>query len=82
VNREQLLLEIRKELGVNERLANLLRDYAKMYADAALRLSYTTNDGAMLIRQAGMSEGVEKFIDDVTAAPKALSEKGPSQGLR
>lgn len=82
MTREQLLLEIRKELGVNERLAGLLRDYAKMYADATLRLSYATNDGAFLIRHSGASQAVETFINEVTAPPKALPDKRPPYDVR
>lgn len=63
---KQLLEEIHKELETNSRLRELLAEYATAYASAALRRLYTTNDAAAMIRQAGMSEGVETFVADLT----------------
>ena len=77
MTRDQLLLEIRKELGVNERLARLLKEFGEAFSNVALRKTYTTNDAAILIRQAGMAEGVEKFVSDITKAPAERSP-GPS----
>ena len=77
VTRDQLISEIRKELGVNERLSNLIKDYGKLFADTALRTTFTTNDAAMLIRQSGMAEGVERFIKDITVAPRAAHDDRP-----
>ena len=69
MTRDQMLLEIRKEFGMNERLTDLLRQYGKMKADAALRRPYTTNDAAVHIRQSGYAEGIEVLIDEITQAP-------------
>lgn len=66
MNQKQLLEEIHKELEVNSRLRELLIEYSKTYASAALRRLYTTNDAAAMIRQAGMAEGVETFVSDLT----------------
>ena len=71
---EQRLLEVRKALAIDERLARLLVEVAEDYANTALRQSYTTNDAAMLIRQAGLAEGAEKFITHLTKAPTAASK--------
>lgn len=71
---DQIILEIRKELAINDRLSRLLADYAKQYADTALRISYKTNDAALLIRQAGMAEGAEQFVKEITKTPTAASK--------
>lgn len=76
MNRQQLQLEIRKELGMQDRLVALLRQYSKMTADAALRRSYQTNEPASLIRQSGYAEGIEDFIGDITQAPAIEPERG------
>lgn len=68
---EQELNELRKEIFANPRLVKLLEAEAKRYADSALRRQYTTNEAALLIRQAGMAEGVEQFITLITKHPKA-----------
>lgn len=67
---EQELNEIRKELLANERLAKLLTDFSKRFADTALRKLYTVNEPALMIRQAGIAEGVELFMKDITKSPK------------
>jgi len=69
VKPEQALDEIRKELAVNERLASLLVEHAAHYASTALRKSYSTNEPALLIRQAGLAEGAEQFIAHITKPP-------------
>lgn len=68
---EQELHELRKALAIDERLAGLLANVAKNYADTALRKQYLTNDAAALIRQAGMAEGVEDFLKHITKPPIA-----------
>lgn len=70
---EQRLLEIRKALAIDERLAELLQLAAIDYANETLRRQYGTNDAAMLIRQAGLAEGAEKFIHTLTKAPTTAS---------
>ena len=77
MNEKQLLSEIRKELAANSRLAHLLIDFGKCFADTALRVSYKTNEPALLIRQAGMGEGVEKFCSDITKAPTVTAPEHP-----
>jgi len=66
---KQILQEIHKEMEGNSRLVELLKEYGKSYADAALRRLYVTNDAAALIRQAGMAEGAENIITDLTQRP-------------
>lgn len=72
---EQRLHELRKELARNERLASLLREVAHDYANTALRKQYQTNEAALLIRQAGLAEGAEKFVSDITKLPSATPER-------
>lgn len=67
---EQTLLELQKALATDERLAELMRNAAKHYADTTLRKLYSTVEPAMLIRQSGMAEGVEQFIKTITKSPK------------
>jgi hypothetical protein len=74
MTKNQLEHEIRKELGVNGRLAQLLIDYGQCFANEALRLSYKTNDAGLLIRQAGMAEGVERFVSGITKAPTSAQQ--------
>lgn len=73
MTREQRLLEVRKALAMDERLAGLLIEVAQDWANDALRRQYQTNDAATLIRQAGLAEGVEKFIHTLTKDPTAAS---------
>lgn len=75
MNRDQILSEIRKELAINDRLAELLTDYGKLFSDTALRVCYQTNDAATLIRQAGRAEGAELFIKDITVLPNGAARK-------
>lgn len=78
LNNKQALAEIRKEFAVNERLADLVKQVAKGYADDTLRLTYKSNDAAELIRLSGEATGVEKFIELATATPKpARQDQGP-----
>lgn len=74
---EQTINEIRKELALNDRLSRLLVDYGKLFADAALRRLYQTNDAAILIRQSGMAEGAEQFVKEITKTPTAASQSRP-----
>jgi hypothetical protein len=69
VTRDQRLYEVRKALALDERLAGLLKELASDYATDALRQLYHTNEPAVLIRQSGLAEGVEKFITHITKAP-------------
>ena len=67
---DQTMQELQKALALDERLAELLKDAAKNYADTALRYSYGTTEPAFLIRQSGMAEGVEQFIKSITKPNK------------
>lgn len=72
---EQKVIALRQDLALNEDLANLLAEVAKQMADAELRQSYKTVDASILIRQAGIAEGIEKFVTEITKAPRARSDK-------
>jgi hypothetical protein len=56
---------------MNARLSSLLGEVAQDWALAALRKQYHTNEAALLIRQAGLAEGAEKFVNDITKPPTA-----------
>lgn len=73
MDKNQLLLEIQKEFGTSERLAELVKQYAKLTADAALRRLYTTNEPAAHIRQSGYAEGIETFVAEITQAPAKVT---------
>lgn len=70
----QTLLELQKALVGDERLAGLLKDAAKHYADTTLRTLYGTVEPALLIRHTGMAEGVEQFIKLITKVPEAARD--------
>ena len=67
---DQTMQELQKALALDERLAELLKDAAKNYADTTLRKLYITVEPALLIRQSGMAEGVEQFIKSITKPNK------------
>lgn len=81
MTRDQRLNEIRKELLANQRLAGLLAEAAKEFADAALRRQYDTNDAAFLVRQSGMAQGAEMFLSEITKAPKTAEASSPAHPL-
>lgn len=64
------MLELQKALATDERLAVLLTNASKIYADVTLRKLYGTVEPAFLLRQSGMAEGVEQFIKSITKPPK------------
>jgi len=68
---EQNLTAVRQQMALDENLALMIRNAAKAYADDVLRKSYTTDDAAALIRQAGIAEGIEKFARTITSPPVA-----------
>lgn len=68
---EQELNEVRKELAVNERLAQLILSVAKHQANAEFRHMYKSNEAAIMIRQTGIAEGIEKLAAAITASPVA-----------
>lgn len=63
------MLEIRKALVADERLADMLKQVAKSMADKELRHLYTTNEAAAMIRGTGIAEGIEKLVTVITKAP-------------
>ena len=65
------LVAIRQALAVDERLVENIRHVAKAMADNELRESYKTLDAAILIRQAGIAEGIEKLARELTKAPSS-----------
>lgn len=72
MTREQRLAVIRQELALNERLAQLLVEHAKDFADTAMRKLYNAPiDAGVMVRQIGLAEGVEMFIADLTKPNKA-----------
>lgn len=75
MNDEQVLLEIRKELGMNERLASLIRKAAKQTADADLRRCYSQLGHPEMLRLTGAAAGVEDFAKLITAAPNKHAGK-------
>ena len=71
MTREQRLAVIRQELALNERLAQLLVEHAKDFADTAMRKLYNaTIDAGVMVRQIGLAEGVEMFVADLTKPNK------------
>lgn len=66
---EQALKELRKELAINGRIAELLALVAKNTADQDLRRLYSQLDHSSMLRLTGAAAGVEDFIRHVTAAP-------------
>ena len=68
---EQRLLEIRKELAVNERLGRLITEAAQDFAYTAMRKNYTTNEAAAIIRFTGIADGAEQFAAAITKPPTA-----------
>lgn len=66
---EQTLNELRKALALDERLADLLRQTVKAMAVNELRAIYGTNDTDLIRRFAGVAEGMEKFVREITKPP-------------
>lgn len=68
MNNEQALQELRKTF-LDERLLGMMRQVTKALADQELRVCYTTNEAALLIRQAGIAEGMERLLREITKPP-------------
>ena len=79
---DQTLSELQKALVGDERLVELLKDAAKNFADTTLRMSYSTVEPALLIRQSGMAEGVEQFIKLLTKINTPTKLTKPAQSDR
>lgn len=73
---DQVVNEIRKELAINERLAKLVQEAAKGYADRQLRDTYTQLDHASMLRLTGVAAGVESFAKLITESPSAARKTG------
>lgn len=68
---DQELAALRQELAINERVSALILSVAQHMANAELRDTYKTLDAAQMLRQTGIAEGIEKFAQQITKAPKA-----------
>lgn len=79
MNNEQALQELRKEFQ-DERLQGLIRQVTKAMADQELRLCYTTNESALLIRQTGVAEGMERLVREITKPPVRAKGTTADQG--
>lgn len=60
---------------MHERLADLLVEVGNDVANKTLRKGYSTNDASALIRFTGEANGLESFINFITADPK-VSRRG------
>lgn len=69
---EQRLLELRTAFASNPRLAEMLREEAKHYADLQYRKTKDSVDHAALLRLTGVAAGVEAFINIILAQPVRL----------
>lgn len=78
---QQALSELRKEFRIGERLADLLLQVGRAFADETLRGTYKTNDGASLIRLSGEAAGVEKFLNLIIDSGKAAQETSQAPSL-
>lgn len=58
---DQTLKELRKELSVNDRLVELLREDSKNFADEHYRRTKDVIDHAGLLRLTGVAAGVEVY---------------------
>lgn len=66
----QVVDQLRKELAMNERVADLLKAHAKNYADEIYRRTSNTTDHAGLVRLTGVAAGVESFVDSLFTTEK------------
>lgn len=72
---QQALKELRVELAMNERIADLLKEVAKNAADDDLRRTYVQLDHAAMLRLTGAAAGVEDFATLITAAPNKTDRR-------
>lgn len=66
----QVAQQLRQELQINERIADLLKAHAKNYADTMYRRTSATTEHANLIRLTGVAAGVESFVDSLFSTEK------------
>lgn len=67
---DQTAKQLRQELLINERVAELLKAHAKNYADAVYRKTVNTTEPHDLIRLTGVAAGVENFVDSLFVTEK------------
>lgn len=72
---DQVAQQLRQELAINERLAELLRAHAKTYADTLYRRTGSLTDHAGLLRLTGAAAGVEDFINSILTAPRSVDRR-------
>lgn len=70
MNPDQTVKQLRQELLINERVAELLKAHAKNYADAVYRKTANTTEPHDLIRLTGVAAGVENFVDSLFTTEK------------
>lgn len=73
----QVIIEIRKELAINERLADLIKQAAKQVADEDLRRCYSQLGHPEMLRLTGAAAGVEDFAKQITAGPNKPAGRKP-----
>lgn len=73
----QVEAELKKELLVNSRIAELLAAQAKNRADAIYRRTNTILDHASLVKLVGVAAGIEDFVSNLL--PKERSKDRPSK---
>lgn len=71
----QALQQLRQDLALDERMANLLKQVGKAMAENELRAMYATNDAATLIRCVGLAQGMEKLVAEITKSPARPSTR-------
>lgn len=67
---DQVADQLRRELLINERIAELLKAHAVNYADKMYRRTKNTTDHAELLRLTGVAAGVEDFITSLLTTEK------------
>lgn len=66
----QVEKQLRQELQINERIADLLKAHAKNFADEMYRRTKNTTDHADMLRITGVAAGVENFVDSLVQTEK------------
>lgn len=70
MNPDQIVQQLRQELLINERIADLLKAHARNYADSMYRRTVGTTDHADLVRITGVAAGVEDFVNSLVQTEK------------
>lgn len=71
MDRRQVEAEIRKEFMMNGRLANLVKEHAKNYADELYRRTKNITDHAELIKRTAEAAAIERFVQLMIADDKS-----------